>query len=263
MKISIEKDVENQQGISKISSSEWGGCIYSFDRTAVQAHKLPTFIECVGVYIIYGDYFDKQSNKTTAYVGESNNVKNRLESHYKNKDFWNKVLVFCHPKLDAAKTLQVEEKFIQLVKLASRYEQDNRTKGTNASNPDEQFIATFVNNSKNMLELANIDIFKLNEDCVFTYRLSNQIDCKLKKANGNYELLQGSTVIRTNTGPNIDDEKRAPLLADLLSQGKIAPVSDNQYVVSTSILLDEEKLFLLTCSHSLRSWKSITGISLN
>jgi len=56
--------------------------------------ELSSWDECKrpGVYLLFGD--DPSSTEPLLYVGEAENVWARLQSHVKNKDFWNKVVLF-------------------------------------------------------------------------------------------------------------------------------------------------------------------------
>ena len=46
-----------------------------------------------GVYILVG-YKDEVDDLPTIYVGEGDVIRNRIDSHYQTKDFWDRAIVF-------------------------------------------------------------------------------------------------------------------------------------------------------------------------
>lgn len=78
-----------------------------------------------GVYVLFGE--DATGTKPLAYVGEAENVLDRLQSHVKNKDFWDRVVLFTSKdaNLTKAHVKYLEARFIQLATEAARAKLEN------------------------------------------------------------------------------------------------------------------------------------------
>jgi len=78
-----------------------------------------------GVYILFG--FDEEESEALAYIGEAENVYDRLKSHLANKEFWNEVVLFTNKdeNLTKAHVKYLESRFIQLAVTAKRYKLEN------------------------------------------------------------------------------------------------------------------------------------------
>ncbi len=74
-----------------------------------------------GVYILFG--YDDEAGQPMAYIGEAENVLDRLQSHVANKDFWNEVIFFTNKdeNLTKAHVKFLESRFIRLANQAKRY----------------------------------------------------------------------------------------------------------------------------------------------
>jgi hypothetical protein len=88
-----------------------------------------------GVYFLFearlGD------SKPLAYIGESENVSERLISHDRKKDFWNDVVIFTSKDENLTKShiKYMESKLEGLAKAADRYELENGNTPTLSSLP--------------------------------------------------------------------------------------------------------------------------------
>lgn len=80
-----------------------------------------------GVYILFGE--DPTGSKPKAYVGEAENVLDRLQSHIKNKDFWDRVVLFTNKdaNLTKAHVKYLEARFIQIALDVGRTVLENGT----------------------------------------------------------------------------------------------------------------------------------------
>lgn len=106
-----------------------------------------------GVYFLFearlGD------SKPLAYVGESENVTERLTGHDRQKDFWNEVVIFSSKdeNLTKAHVKFLESTLVGLSKRADRYELENGNTPTESSLPraDRDAMAEFVENIRMVL----------------------------------------------------------------------------------------------------------------
>ena len=78
-----------------------------------------------GVYVLFGE--DPTGTKPLAYIGEAENVLDRLQSHIKQKDFWDRVVFFTSKdaNLTKAHVKYLEGRFVQLAQEAARVKLEN------------------------------------------------------------------------------------------------------------------------------------------
>ena len=73
-----------------------------------------------GVYFLFG--VDEESGEDAVYIGEAENVFDRLQNHLANKDFWNEVVFFTSKDENLTKShvKYLESRLVQLAKLSAR-----------------------------------------------------------------------------------------------------------------------------------------------
>ncbi len=74
-----------------------------------------------GVYFLFGQ--DESSNDLKAYIGEAENVFDRIQNHVANKDFWNEIIFFVSKdeNLTKAHVKYLESRLVQIANSAKRY----------------------------------------------------------------------------------------------------------------------------------------------
>lgn len=80
------------EGVRIIDRMNWTGVGLIFPRIKWPEIKLRTEFTRTGIYVLVG--YKGDDDLPTIYIGQADGVKNRLESHYSNKDFWNWAIVF-------------------------------------------------------------------------------------------------------------------------------------------------------------------------
>ncbi|RYD66046.1 MAG: GIY-YIG nuclease family protein [Verrucomicrobiaceae bacterium] len=78
-----------------------------------------------GVYFLFGE--DEQTGEAKAYIGEAENVYNRLQNHIGGKDFWNEVIFFVSKDENLTKShvKYLESRLIQMAFATRRYKVEN------------------------------------------------------------------------------------------------------------------------------------------
>jgi hypothetical protein len=78
-----------------------------------------------GVYLLFGT--DESSDKPAVYIGEAENVFDRLQSHLSQKDFWTEIILFSNKdeNLTKAHVRYLEAKLTEMARTAKRYEVKN------------------------------------------------------------------------------------------------------------------------------------------
>lgn len=101
-----------------------------------------------GVYFLLGE--DEYNNKV--YIGESENVWDRLKNHDTKKDFWSEVILFTSKDENLTKShvKYLESKLINITQNADRYKIDNSVSPSLTSLPlaDQDSMEDFILNVK-------------------------------------------------------------------------------------------------------------------
>ncbi|MCZ4221934.1 GIY-YIG nuclease family protein [Pedobacter rhodius] len=88
-----------------------------------------------GVYFLFGQ--DEETGDPKAYIGEAENVFDRLQNHITNKEFWNEVVFFVSKDENLTKShvKYLESRLIQIAFFTKRYTIDNYNQSQLSSLP--------------------------------------------------------------------------------------------------------------------------------
>lgn len=144
-----------------IDKMNWTGVGLEVSRDVWYKHRGREEFNQAGVYILIG--FNEESDLPMIYVGQGDGVKNRIESHIKTKDFWDRVLVFISSNggLNRAHITWLEWALIK------RAEQMGRCKLDNSNVPVEPILTEFekadtkefFNEILSILPLVEVKVF--------------------------------------------------------------------------------------------------------
>jgi hypothetical protein len=81
------------EGVRIIDRMNWTGLGIVFPREKWPTTRQRIEFSRAGVYILTG-YRAETDELPTVYVGEGDVIRNRIESHFQSKDFWNRAIVF-------------------------------------------------------------------------------------------------------------------------------------------------------------------------
>lgn len=117
----------DSEGLRIIDRMNWTGLGIVFPRDKWPDVKLRSELDRTGVYILVGYESDENDELPSLYVGQSDCIKNRIESHYQNKDFWNWCIVFVSTNngLNRAHVTWLEYALIQKALRSKRSHLDN------------------------------------------------------------------------------------------------------------------------------------------
>ncbi len=123
-----------RRGIKSITITNWTGQMFICQREQIKhlEHYLKEGIQRQGIYILFNQHGAQR--KPDVYIGEAENVINRLRGHIRNKDFWEKVFIFTNQNEDINKT---HFKYIEscMVDLAKNTDEVNLTNGNLPQQP--------------------------------------------------------------------------------------------------------------------------------
>lgn len=145
-----------------IDKMNWTGVGLEISREAWVNHKNRKELEQAGIYILFG--YQEEDDLPTLYIGQGDGIKSRIESHEKNKKFWDRVLVFVSSNggLNRAHITWLEWALIQTAQKTRRCKLDNNAipnepKLTESERSDTQ---EFLNEILSILPLVEIRAFE-------------------------------------------------------------------------------------------------------
>lgn len=220
-------------GLRVVEKSNWTGVGIVFRRTNYkQAATRDEFLK-TGVYILVGS--SEESNLPTIYIGEGDPVKWRLDSHYREKDFWDWAVFFVTKdgSLNKAHVKYLESRLLALATDAKQCRFDNTKSSSppSLSESETADVESFLSDMLNIFPLLGLSVFEKPETNVKPRDLF-YINTKEITASG-YEDTKGF-VVRQNSQMVADvtpslNEHYISIRKDLMDQGVVIP-QEQHYV---------------------------------
>jgi hypothetical protein len=183
-------------GLRLVERSNWVGKAIVFPRALLPKIKQRAELNQTGVYLLLGPREDGEGEML--YIGEGDPVRPRLESHYAQKDFWNRAVCFVAApgQLNKAHVQFLEANLVRLAKAAKRLPLDNANHPAepSLSEADCADMQVFLENMLGMLPVLGIHAFEQVAPMAATVA-QTVLTCRGKgiTASG-YEATQGFVV---------------------------------------------------------------------
>lgn len=149
-------------GLRIVERSNWVGKAVIFPRPLLPTIKQRSEFQQTGVYLLVGPKPDGDGEML--YIGEGDPIKPRLESHFANKDFWNRAVCFVAApgQLNKAHVQFIEAALIALAKEAKRMPLDNANTPAepSLSEADRADMRVFLQNMLGMLPVLGVHAFE-------------------------------------------------------------------------------------------------------
>jgi predicted GIY-YIG superfamily endonuclease len=198
----------------------------------------------VAVYFLFSELEDEARQKV--YIGQTGDLRKRLATHDKEKEFWQRALVLISRTNSLTQThaLFLEWNCIQAARKAARYPDENGTGGTKPHTPPplEADCLAIFEMGRTLLSTLGYPLF---EPLVSSNAKSQDLEiyyCKALGANGRglyteegFVVLKGSIGRKENV-PSIIDTAHERLRLKLLDSGVMRPDGD-------SVIFEKDHLF--------------------
>ncbi|MCY3629719.1 MAG: GIY-YIG nuclease family protein [Bacteroidota bacterium] len=213
-KIEIFAADGNPQGLRLIEKSNWIGLGIVCPRGSYpQAKKRDEFSRS-GVYMLIGHDGD---SLPMLYVGESEQVVKRLDSHYTDKDFWQQAIIFTtngdQYQLNKAQVKYLESRLLEFAKKAGRSELQN--KGTPKSllkEADRAVLENYLDELLSLLPLLGVPFLELDDlsenDRHLYFCKGKGYNAKGLEENMGFRVLKGS-IARAEVRPSMKKHVRS------------------------------------------------------
>ena len=153
-------------GVWVVEKSNWTGKALMAPRTRYGDLRARPDLDGPGVYLLVGPT-ESGLLPSRVYIGETDDLPSRLDSHNKNKDFWNRVIVFTSKdaNLNKAHIRFLEARLIGLASAAKRAELDNGNAGSlpPLSEPDTAEAEAFLAEMLLIYPVLGVQVFQKAE----------------------------------------------------------------------------------------------------
>ena len=150
----------NPKGLIMCELSNWNGRAYKFSRTHLKDFLKRSDANYTGVYFLFGK---DDMNEYTVYIGEAEQIANRINQHLKDRDYWTEVIVLLSKDdyLNKAHVKYLEHCFFKKAKDEDRTKVINNTIPTRSSvsEYDESMLKEFFENSLLLISLLGKKVF--------------------------------------------------------------------------------------------------------
>ena len=151
----------NPNSIKIIEKMNWTGVGVEMSRDDWETHKNRKEFDQAGIYVLIG--YDEDSDLPKVYIGQGDGIRKRIDSHYKEKAFWEKLIIFVSSNngLNKGHITWIEYALIDIAK------QHNRCTLDNTATPAEPILTEsekadtreFLNEMLSIFPLVEIKIF--------------------------------------------------------------------------------------------------------
>ena len=271
-------------GIRHAEIVNWTGQAISAPRTKIKLLSDWPESKKPGVYFLFG--VDDESGNPALYIGEAENVLDRLSNHLANKDFWNEVIFFTSKDENITKShvKYLESRLVQLAKTANRYVLLNSNAPQLSSLPrgDRDSMEEFIGNLRTLIGVMghkalepiasheNILIKEISASLKVTETTENIFNLNIKGikatsivSNEGIVVLEGSTV-SSNVKESLSGGYKK-LRGQLLESGTISSVEGVLKFTKDQLFTSPSQAAAIIVGYAINgrhSWQTPEGVSL-
>lgn len=154
-------------GVWVVEKSNWTGKALMAPRTRYPRLRARPDLDGPGVYLLVGPT-ESGLLPSRVYIGETDDLPGRLDSHNKNKGFWNRAIVFTSKdeNLNKAHIRYLEARLIELAGSAKRAEIDNGNAGSRPplSEADSAEAEAFLTEMLLIYPVLGVQVFQKAEE---------------------------------------------------------------------------------------------------
>ena len=149
-------------GLRIVERSNWSGKALMFPRALYTQVRTRSEFKQAGVYLLLGPRPDGPGE--TLYIGEGDPVLDRLDSHFANKEFWQRAVFFVAGpgQLNKAHVQYLEAQLVSRAKAAKQMplQNGNTPSEPSLSEADRAYMEVFLQNLLGILPVLSIQAFE-------------------------------------------------------------------------------------------------------
>ncbi len=150
------------EGLRIIDRQSSPSKFFAFPRNKWEQIKNRSELTGAGIYILTG-YSKPEDEIPTVYIGQADTISTRINQHIKNKNFWDKGIVFVSNTINSTHAKWLEYALIKRVNKAGRsiVENGNSPQEPTISEAEKAEIKVFLNEIYQTLPLAGLRAFEI------------------------------------------------------------------------------------------------------
>lgn len=154
-----EGDPEGIRIIDRLNST---GIFFVFSRTNWEKIRNRQEVNQAGIYVLSG-YAAPDDELPTIYIGQADVIKNRIEQHLRNKDFWDKAVIFTSRNMNTAHARWLEYALVKRAMEVNRsiLENGNEPQEPPLSEAEKADMKVFLKEIYQTLPLVGMNVFEL------------------------------------------------------------------------------------------------------
>lgn len=268
IKIFLIEGTPNQRLYCELSN--WNGRIYRIPRNEIKKSEDRGDLQHTGAYVLLGKNDD---GKILAYIGECDNIQDRLSQHLKQKDFWDEALAFIRTdnSLNKALVKHIERRLYDIATSVDRciIVNGNQPGGASISEADIAEMEEFIENTKILTNALGIKIFEpvisqtqtVQERQARTLFIKNSsgVSGMGQKTTDGFVVLKGSVI--TSSVKDSDSSTCRKLREELISTGVITDLTFTKDFLFNSPST-AAGVILGRSANGLNEWKTQSGHTL-
>jgi hypothetical protein len=254
--------------------SNWTGKAYRIPRGKVKDCVNREDLAKTGVYILLGGR-DMEGEKPKAYIGEAENIFQRLKQHLGEKEFWNEAVVFLSKdeNLNKAHIKYLEARLFSAAQNANRFNLTNGNKPPqpSLSESDQAEMEEFSDYIRLLTSTLGYRVFEPvldqsgnveeTSDQLFTLgQRQSEAEARGKRSPDGFVVLKGSTIKKTVSNSYPTGYFR---LRKRLKEKGIIQDRNGSWVFSEDYLFSSpstaSSIVLGRSSNGLNEWKNSSG----
>ncbi|MFD7487907.1 GIY-YIG nuclease family protein [Streptomyces mirabilis] len=245
------------QGLRLVERIGWTGCCLGFSRSDYDRARQREELQRSGVYVLVGA--DPEGVRPVrVYIGEGEEVRARLDSHVKEKDFWSSAFVLStkDDSLNKAHIRYLEARLIAMAQAARIAAVENATSPAalgRLSEPETADMESYLDEALTLLPLLGVTAFEIYDEPVASasapvtkndqaqiagrrYRLKTQLtEAEGYSDSRGFAVLAGA-LARKETKVMVAGYER--IRDELITEGILASVNEQQYQLSRTFIFD-------------------------
>lgn len=257
--------------------SNWTGKAYKLPRNLIKICTDRPEILTTGVYMLLNKSANL-SEKGQLYIGEAENIFNRLTQHVKEKDFWNEAIVFISKddNLNKAHIKYLENRLHDIATFANRYELINNQRPTQSSISEsdkaemEEFLANILTlvstlgyNAFEQIRQADTKVQANKDDDLFYITATRGANGIGKTTSEGFVVFENSQVADpvTNSYPKTIQKLRDTLILEgIIVKDNDKMILKRDYLFSSSS--SAAMIVMGRSANGLTDWKMKSGKTL-
>lgn len=255
-------------GLRLVEKSNWIGLGIICPRGRYPEVKKRDAFSNSGIYILTGREGDDEL--LTVYVGEGETVRDRLDKHHANKDFWQQAVIFT-TKGDPLNKAEIQYLEACLIELATKYKRCNLDNANKPNRPglseaDEAEVGGYLDEVLSLLPVIGIDVFEPPDSSprggrIYYWKGTGWDATGFETSNG-FTVKTGS-IARTEIVPSMDTYRKSR--QRLIDSGALLPedqgltLTEDQEFTSPSMAAT---VFAGRNTNGREAWKDADGVSL-